>query len=240
MSEVFDAEDGPEHAHPDAERVLRRALVLSCVVCRARLEHEANKDYADATIRRVRAWADETKLYGEFEPSERELLETPLGDLEDRQAVNGSWRSEGLYVLAWALGRQDFLAHDEMVDPVRAANSLGFLKANVLAMVPTLRPADEIDSFLWRQLALHWRLREYSLRPQAMDFAQFVRDCTWAPLEVDPCALVDNDLVIDGQRIDQADPERVGMCQSIAMERHLAINWLHGQEPIYSEVDTST
>lgn len=38
----------------------------------------------------------------------------------------------------------------------------------------------------------------------------------------------------------EADPEAVIRCQSIALERHRAINWLMGYDKVYSDVGTDT
>lgn len=238
----MDATDDDEvYPRPDASRVMKRALGLSSVVCRSFMESEDRAD-SEEMLARMRRWLLETGINDELEPQELAVIAAPLGRLDPKLVVNGSWRSEGLYVLAWALGRYPTLAHDEMVDPARAANALGFLEDDALSSekMPRLLSDDELDAFDSRQLALHWRFRDYSLRPAAMDFAKFVRECGWAALSVDTSALIDSDLSVDGVRIDQAEPSQVQRCLSIAMERHQAINWLRGEHPIYSEVDTST
>jgi hypothetical protein len=51
---------------------------------------------------------------------------------------------------------------------------------------------------------------------------------------------VRGDLAIGDRPITEADPAEVRRCQSIAMERHQAANWLLGDAEIYSEADTST
>lgn len=234
-------DDAEVYPRPEASRVLRRALALSSVAVRSFAESGDRAD-SEEMLAKMRRWLRETGIEDELEPQERAVVATPLGQLDLKLAVNGSWRSEGLYVLAWALGRYPTLAHDETVDPERAAKALGFLEDDALSSEkrPRLRSDDELDAFDSRQLALHWRFRDYSLRPAAMDFAKFVRECGWAALSVDASVLIDNDLSVGGMRIDKAEPAQVQRCLSIAMERHQAINWLRGEHPIYSEVDTST
>ena len=41
-------------------------------------------------------------------------------------------------------------------------------------------------------LGLHWRLRDFTLRPQALDFQAFARDCWFGPLDINPFRLVDD------------------------------------------------
>lgn len=230
------------HPRPGARRVHERALALASIACRASLEQDAGDPEAESTCLRLRGWLDATGLQGALEPGEAELVATPLGQLTRTSAIDASWRAEGLYVLAWALDMQPQLAHDRLVDPVAAASAVGFLDHApfTLEPVPQLRGERALDTFAARQLALHWRLRDWQLRPEPMDFAAFVRECTWASLDVDEGALLDGDLAIDGARIDQADDAMLQRCLSIAGERHQAANWLLGGDPLYSNVDTST
>jgi hypothetical protein len=229
-------------APPDAIRVLRRALAMSCVICRSFIEIDEDRQFSEGLLVRMRDWIVRIGLDEEFEPSEMAMIQAPIGDLDRRDVVNGTWRSEGLLVLAWALRRHDMLPHDVMAVPVEVSNAIGFLAEDALSSAqPELRSQEELDGFDSVQLALHWRLRDFSLRPSAMNFRDFVEHCEWAKLKIDALTtLVDNDIAIDGVRIDLADAPRVHQCHSAAMERHQAINWLRGWGALYSEVDTST
>ncbi|MBB1473743.1 DUF4272 domain-containing protein [Luteimonas sp. MC1782] len=230
------------HPRPGARHVHARALALASIACRAALEQDPGDPEAEAMHLRLRAWLDATHLMAALEPAEVELITTPLGRLADKAAIDASWRAEGLYVLAWAMDLQPGLAHDRLVDPVAAAEVVGFLHDTPLDRdpAPQLRGERALDTFAAQQLALHWRLRDWQLHPQPMDFAAFVRECSWASLDVDESALLDGDLAIEGVRIDQADDEQLQRCLSIAGERHQAANWLLGGDPLYSNVDTST
>lgn len=191
---------------------------------------------------RILDWLRATGLDQALEPGEAALLSAPLGELDAAAALDAGWRAEGAYVLAWALGRHPALPHDRLVDPDDIAWPLGFLAAGALAREAEaeLRGDREIDTFLARQLAVHWRLREYALRPGSMDFAAVVANGGWARLDIDQGALVDDDLAIDGGRIDRADDARLERCTSIASERHRAASWLAGADPSYSNVDNIT
>jgi len=87
---------------------------------------------------------------------------------------------------------------------------------------------------------VHWRLREFSLRRGTVDLERFARESWFGGFDLERIPLVAGDLAIGGVAIANADPNKVRACGSIAMERHQAINWLLGQCPVYSEVDTST
>ena len=73
-----------------------------------------------------------------------------------------------------------------------------------------------------------------------MDFAEFARTCWFGPHDTTDLELIDNDLALQGQRIDRADDDLFGVCSSAAQERHQAINWLCWGPERYSEADTST
>ena len=230
------------YPRPGARQVHERALALASVACRASLEQDPGDAEAEAMSQRLQDWLKATGLQAALEPGEADVIATSLGQLAGKAAIDASWRAEGLYVLAWALELQPLLAHDRLVDPVAVAEAVGFLDQAPLARdpAPQLRGERAIDTFAARQLALHWRLRDWSLRPEPMDFAAFVRECTWASLDVDDDALLDGDLAIEGARIDAADGDQLQRCLSIAGERHQAANWLLGGDPLYSNVDTST
>jgi hypothetical protein len=152
--------------------------------------------------------------------------------------VNASWRSEGLCVLAWALGAIEMPSHDAQIDPAEVSRKIGFL--GVPASEARLRSVEQVERMGERLFAIHWRLREFSLRRQAMDFVEFSKNNWFCKFDVGPIAVAENDLAIGGVAIAKAPSDAVGMCQSIAMERHKAINWILGQQTLYSEVDTST
>ena len=92
-----------------------------------------------------------------------------------------------------------------------------------------------------RWFALHWRLRDFRLRPRVADFLEIAGRVPWLnEAIVRELPLVDGDLAIRGQRIDRAPADLVDTASSIAAERHLAINWLCDGPELYSEADTST
>lgn len=88
--------------------------------------------------------------------------------------------------------------------------------------------------------AFHWRMRDFLIRPQKMDFVEFSRNCWFGSFDLSKFQVVKGDLALGGVRIDKAGPEAVGKASSTAMERHTAINWLLGESELYSETDTST
>ena len=235
-------EDEVEFEPPNVEQVKLRAWALSCVIYRAYLEKFDDPAEASVGHSTILSWIDDLDLQDELEPFEWEFIQADLGDVQEQDIINGTWRAEGLVVLAWALGRFDVPRHDEMAHPREVVDSLLFLEE----AAPTestdwqLRSDEELERFAQLQLALHWRVRDFSIQPKAMNFREFPKHAWFGNIDLSPIPMADDDLEIDGLPIAQAPAEMVQLCGSIAQERHQAINWLQGFHEIYSEVDTST
>jgi hypothetical protein len=236
-----DAEEGAEA--PSAERVARRALALTALSARGLMEYDAGEAAVDVAHRDLLSWVEEAGFADELEAQEAEVLRRPLGGLDPQAATNATWATEALCVLAWALGRFDLPPHGEQVEPHQVWKAMRMMDAGgarALVAEAVLRPRDEIRTARERLFALHWRLRDYSLRPGVMDFAEFARTAWFGPLDITGVELADGDLSIEGTRIDRASPKALGSAYSVVMERHRAANWLWDGPALYSEADTST
>ena len=225
---------------PSAHRVARRALVLATIACRGILENDKADPGASEFWKRVSAWWNTLGIDGELEDEEAKLLRAPFGSVDRQIAVNAGWRSESLAVLAWALGRSELPDHDVEADPAAVATCLGFLEPDTVLERPTLRNTEELERYREVAFTLHWRLREYSLNPNAMDFRSFCRTAWFGPLSLDGVALHDDDLRVGDVSISAAPAGAVRHASSIAQERHLAINWVLDASLPFSESDTST
>ena len=228
-------------APPSEERVRERTWALAALVCRAFVETFEDQGQARALHAQVLEWIETVGIGPELEPGEVRVLETETGSLDRRALIDGTWRSEGLGVFAWALGARELPPHDQIVDPYEVANSVLFLAEDSLerAAELRLRPRAELDRMSRVLQALDWRLQEYSLHPHAIDFGEFARSGALGPLELDGVPLVGGDLAIKGVAIVHAPEADVRRCQSIALERHRAIAWLRGAHRLYSQVEVS-
>jgi hypothetical protein len=239
------ADDDWQPDPPSAERVASRAVALMLFTARAVLERDFGKsDAIPANYDRLREWIDELGIADEFEPWERAALNTRPGELDRQVALNAMWRVEGLEVLAWALGLKELPRYDQMsdVDGVFAAVRL-FRTPTATAVLnrPALRPAEELDAFRKQMLGYHWRLRDFRWRePVRMDFRAFAANCWFGSFDVSAFDLIDDELALQGQRLDEADDGVFGLCSSIVAERHLAANWLCWGPAVYSDTDVST
>jgi hypothetical protein len=177
-----------------------------------------------------------------LEPAEITLLSTPVGRLDKKSTMNATWKSEGMLVLAWALNYAALPPFHVECEPADVANQLGFLdeRSSTPLHSPRLRDWSEIEVWAETYLTLHWRLRQFSSRPEPMDFSKFVRGCTWGPPRLDHLEVLDGDLAVDGTRIDMVEEQDFRTTLSVTQERHQAFNWLLGFESRYSQITTDT
>jgi hypothetical protein len=246
---------------PTSVRVARRALALTAVTARAILEQDnttlKSGPASRSPLRRLRgmfsgrdrerlellAWIRNIGIEDELEPDEWEIIQRPIGRLVPRQQIDSTWRLEGLAVLGWALGRFEVPSHDQLVDFRLLWSKLGLLDIHVakeLLAGPALRTREEIINRRNRLFAIHWRLRNYKLRPEVMNFAEFARTCWFGPLDLSGLPFNDGDLALKGLRIDRASKDLFSTAHSAVSERHKAANWLREGPLRYSEASEAT
>ncbi len=250
-----DEESPPEP--PDAMRVLRRAYCLCAVAMRGTMELEARSAPAESTwrdrllhltgasrrqlsrkVESVRNWLNTHGVGTELEAAEESFLTTPVGAADQRNTIDATWRSEGICVLAWALGTDEMPPHDGQVEPRPVSEALGFLGEPKHR--PELRTPEELEWMERRLLGIHWRFRDFRLRPNGLDFVAFSANNWFGGFDIAGIPLAEGDIAVGGVPIARAGADAVRLCESIAAERHQAINWLSGQTYLYSDVDTST
>ena len=219
------------------------ALALTAVTVAAILEQDTANREAKSTYKERLAWVNDLDIDDEFEPDEWKVLQRPLGKLDQQAQINATWRLEGLGVLAWSLGRFEIPPHDQLVSLKPLWRSLGSLDADAaksLLAKPKLRSRQEIAALRNRLFAIHWRLRNYHIRPEVMDFADFARTCWFGPLDLTGLPLIKGDLALQGKRIDKAPTDVFSTAHSASQERHQAANWLWEGPEFYSEASVAT
>ena len=238
-----DIED-PEPIPPTPARVAARALVLAVLADRGLTEHERPELLSpEADLAVMVNWIEESEIKEEVEADEWEILQRPIGLLDQQSTINAIWRIEGVAVLAWALGRTELPSYDQLVAPPELFAAIDIYNteaARELIANARLRSPEELSKYQVQALMVHWRLRDFQLRARAMDFVAFSKNCWIGSFDLSPFRIVEGDLAIGNVAIAHADADLRQACASSAMERHLAINWLHGWSECYSETDTST
>ncbi len=231
---------------PSANRVAQRAMVLAAMVNRGFLELDYRKEPSQRLAsghRHMWEWLKKMGLFEEFEPDEASIFQRGLGKLDEQSVVNSIWRLEGLTVLAWALGRGPLPPYDELAQNQKINRSLEFLEwpaAEAVVAGARLRPKAELEAMHKCLLACHWRLRNFRLNGQPVDFEEFSRTCWFGGFDIRAFRILEKDLALGKHPIAKASEDLVDTVASCSRERHLAINWLLGYSKIYSETDTST
>jgi len=232
-------EDDQAPRRPEAESVATRAIILSVVSCRAFTSQEPENSGAASLAKKSYEWLRAIGLDESLTEWERQILTAPFGSLKDRDIIDGSWLSEAVNVLAWALGKRDLPAFDEQCDPAEAADSLGFLQPTEQTCLnkPGLLRSDELDSYNEFIYNLHWRIRDFSLHNRWYNCSNlFAETARKYGLKI-----IDHDLCISGKPISDSAEADWRPVLSITRERHRASNWLVGydSEDFY-EVGTDT
>ncbi|MFC7623885.1 DUF4272 domain-containing protein [Microlunatus sp. GCM10028923] len=234
-----------EPLRPDQDRVARRALVLLATTYRSALEAglEDDPELIKSEESRLRAWLDGTELGDEPEPAERDFLDQPAGAVGTDLAAEHMFDAEAALALLWALGVIDTLpALDPGRQPLDTVTEFQVPGPGPYSgrPEPVLRSVAEIDRE-WRRLqALDWRLAEQQLDRRQVDFAAWARDTWFGAVELDGIPLIDGDLAVGGTPVSELDDRASWWLWRQTAERHRALNWLIGANPVYGAVGAPT
>ena len=169
----------------------------------------------------------------------REALAQLPGGEGDAAVVDAVWQAEGLGTLLWALGRIGLPPYD-----------LPFDHDRLLAVTldgAALRPAEEVELARRTARLWHWRARtsalqgEVALPERWKSYDQLVAATAMRGHEQGllPRPLR-GDFPAYGTVYRDLSPEQLLEAESIAWERHRALNWLCGLGPSWDEVPTDT
>jgi len=222
--------------------VVRRALILSAVVCRSHLENYKDEEYRRQTVEYIREWFDELDLWPHLEPSEEKIIRADFWTIPNWLRARGTWYVEGLAMLAWALKRAEFPPHDEKVDPIAVTDALGFLDPDAGKMLeaPRLRKAVEIKAAREWVYDVHCTLRGFLHHDGDGHLAKWIvdylRDLKIAPAKV----MIKGHLAFKGKSLQKADRGELEDWEHIVCERHRAVIWLEGDEELFTELSVDT
>jgi hypothetical protein len=262
MAEVYGDQEprgDPECCRvPERREVAFRALCLSAVVIRGEFEMVARMcedagvppEGLDERVEALSNWLRTEGADQHLSEVERGLLSRPLGRWEEQAVIDASWRKDSLGALLWAVSVLDALpAYDtEFPDNIHTER-VGWLRpASEFLSHVKVRPAEEIGharniAELW-----HWRARTRQLQEQGYkapeDFGSFdeiVKIAARLAHENDDIPPpIDDDFPAFGKAYRDLSEEEYSRANSIAMERHYALNWLCGYAEGWDEVPTDT
>ncbi len=229
---------------PSAERIVRRMLCLTMVGLRCRFEE---LEEAEAFRSRFLPWLEREGLEREFEPWEWNIVQAEGGRIAEKDLLEGGRILCCGSVLSWALGLNDLPRPDE---PFAAPDFLALLGLDIgteseigvagLLARAQRRSDEELQKARNLYLAIHWRFRHFHLHPGPCDFVETSRNSWWHVFDPSGPWIVDNDLAFQGAPIHTLDREDFGLASMHAYYRHQAINWLTGDDPLFSEVSMDT
>ncbi|HIP47338.1 MAG TPA: DUF4272 domain-containing protein [Campylobacterales bacterium] len=155
---------------PSAERVAKRAMVLSALVCRGFIEVESPADVEELRASLL-PWLDMLGAREEMEKDELIALTAPLGGLDAQAQINLAWAVEGLAVLAWAMQRYELHADDTLAEPQSITNTMIFLHESAKALVdePTLRESKELQAMKEQCYTKQCQIKEFASNPINVD-----------------------------------------------------------------------
>jgi hypothetical protein len=230
----YSEEDMPSEP-PAEDRVLRRFLLMCGLVKYGFMEGAAEaEEYRQEVVARLKG----NGVWEEAEVWETEALESPADSLSESLKWKLTWLSEGAAVLAWALKLAELPEYDQEVY-VEGLYDIAHAAENGHSG-PQLRPMTDIEQLSFQMLAIHWRIRQFSLDQKAMDFVAFAPTAWCGPMDLTLVRLMNNDLELHGSPIAERSSESISRIGGIMEERRKAISWLLGQHSVFSLNDTST
>ncbi len=191
-------------------------------------------------------WAQLGLLRQALSPREQEFAATDMVTMTDRQQTAAAWRTEALQTLLWAVGvAPEILPYDVPATDAPLKQFRGDDLDKALAS-SKLRPSDELERARSIAELWHWRARTRQLvergetptqTPQTVaagirTFDDIVRaSAKMAAKKGMIPTTIDDDFPLCGKPYRDAPDHEFSLAQSIAMERHFALNWLCGFAP---------
>jgi hypothetical protein len=241
-TEVFDPHDEPEIATPVARRVAERMYAMLSVAYRGVLDINSERVHREAYLTRLADWFWTLNVGHELEDHERHILDQPLGAIGRDEAMAISQQLEAVAVLAWALELAELPAPDQFVQAKRLADVLGLFREDTRFVIDSaeLRHEHDLRAAADQIMAVHWRLREFAINPNAIDFERMCAESWFGPIDPGSIPMLNGDLSIGNVALVDSDPATVARISVTIQHRHRAINWLCGHHPVFSQVDIST
>ncbi|HVU28212.1 MAG TPA: DUF4272 domain-containing protein [Verrucomicrobiae bacterium] len=243
-------------ANPRADEVARRLVILKYQVIQAMtvppVLRMSYKNWQDSEQKKFHSQLQEKldelrngfrklELWEFLSDSEEKFFSTNPLDLDDRQIVNASWRTESVMVLMWVLGliselpSFDVQASLDLLKQIPNENLSSFF-SNAKLIEQEIIEQKRTEAELW-----HWRSRTRQLIqrkepfpqniPQFKSYDEIVRFSAKAASEKDGLKIIDEDFAVKGKAYRDLTDAEWSEVTSIAIERHFALNWLCGRAP---------
>jgi len=157
------------------QQVAKRALILGAIAFRSSLEVTDHPRVVEIS-QRLLPWLTELGCGDELDPIERELLETPLGQLSDSQRIDANWAGEEAALFCWMLTLAAPLEEANRADQSGLSSVLFILKPEAAEILrsASLRERAEIEETCRHIVLIRSILQESRIEPPARDIVRRV------------------------------------------------------------------
>jgi hypothetical protein len=191
-------------------------------------------------------WSRLGPLRQALSPREREFAASTMISMTSAQQIAASWRLEAIRTLLWALNVMgEMLPYDAPAGDAFLKKFKGDEFDQTLA-TSRLRPTAELEDARSTAELWHWRARTRQLIEQGKVFPQTPQTAKAGIRTFDDVVRIsaklasergtiptqiDGDFPLLGKAYRDASAQEFAQANSIAMERHFALNWLCGYAP---------
>jgi hypothetical protein len=231
-----------------------RALALTALLTRTQLEHGVQVDPLRAAgWKRIHdelaGWMAKEGIDAAVSPSERKLLDRPLGSWKDEEIFECVWRSEALTALLWTLSRIDPMpAYGRRVEEAVINPHIPALRPVTPWLESTrLRPAEALGAarrtaelWLWRART-EMRRRTGGKPPPGETYEATIAGAVEHALDEGILeGPVRRDLDVSGTAFAELEQAQFADAYSVSLERLFAMNWVCGYAEDWDETPTDT
>lgn len=239
---------------PDENEAARRALCLGALVMRSKFESIVRSTTPqmlavhEELSTHLNMWLADAGLIASQSTREKPLISKALGSWNRQELIDSGWRANSLGVILWALSLFDEMPPwDRQFTPQETIRTLNlFAPIGAFLEKARLRSDDEIDRMRGLAALWHWRA-DAKRRAEACDpqeAKQLADETKRAAAEADERGdipeLIDGDFPAFGKSYADLSPEEYSEANSIAVERHHALNWLCGYSADWDLVPTDS
>ncbi|MHB8858610.1 MAG: DUF4272 domain-containing protein [Thermoleophilia bacterium] len=240
---------------PDQNEAARRALCLGALVMRSKFESivisSSPQMFAvhEELATHLNMWLADAGLIASQSTREKPLISKALGSWSRQELIDAAWRANSLGVILWALSQFDELPPwDCQFTPQETISPLNlFAPIGPFMEKAKLRPGNEIDNMRAVAALWHWRANTRRLQDQAGDSGEIeklageVREAAAAAFNRGELPeLIGGDFPAFGKAFGDISVDEFNEANSIAVERHYALNWLCGYAADWDAVPTDS
>ena len=222
---------------PQPQRVAKRALILGAIAFRSSLE-VTNHPRVVEISQKLMPWLHELACEDELDPIERELLTTPLGQLNDSQRIDANWAGEAATFFCWTLNLLGPLEAARPADQSRLPSVLFILKpgANDILQSASLREITEIQDLCREYVLIRSILQETRFGTPVSDIIRRTNLQRLADVGLD---VTEDAVKRASETVARMTPEERSRSAGLYFVRDHAALWFFRDRPNYFDQDAT-